>query len=47
MINIGSFNMFNIERELWGILNELDEHEQLLTQCCVNVGPASQTVDQQ
>ena len=43
MINISSFNS---ERELRGTLNELDKHKQLLTQCCVNGGPASQTVDQ-
>ena len=43
MINISSFDS---ERELRGILNELDEHKQLLTKSCVNVGPASQTVDQ-
>ena len=38
MINISSFNS---KRKLQGILNDQDEHKQLSTQCCVNVGPAS------
>ena len=44
MINISSFNS---EREVRGILNELDKHKKLSTQCCGNAGPASQMVDQQ
>ena len=43
MINISSFNS---ERELRGILNQLDKHKQPSTQWCDDVGPASQTVHQ-
>ena len=45
-INMINISLFNSKRELLGILNELDEYKQLLTQCLVIVGPTSQTVDQ-
>ena len=43
---VDNINSFNSERELRSILNEPDNNKQLSTKCCVNVGPASQTVDE-
>ena len=45
-INMINISLFNSERELRGMLNELEKHKQLSIQCCDDVGPASQMVHQ-